>query len=302
MSRRVNVVIVSVVCAMSSLVLAQTPPAPAAGRGGIARPEPYDFNDHAGWVSIFDGTLKDWDANPAVWSVQNGAVTAASTAERRIGTSYVIWKGGELADFELKLEFKLEGDVHSGIAYRNWLDPARGATLGPAAPPPASAGAAPPGAGAGQRAAGAPGAPGAGRAAQPPPDVPAEPRWTLYGPGLDYDADRRNSGNVEERGTARRSLAPRGSVVLLQKGVRPRVVGTIGDPDALMDVMKVEDWNQVHIIARGRQIIHIINGRVMTIAIDDDDSFFTPKGLIGWSIEQFGTGRVNVRSIWLKKL
>ena len=34
--------------------------------------------------------------------------------ERRIGSTHIIWSGGEPADFELKLEVKLEGDIHSG--------------------------------------------------------------------------------------------------------------------------------------------------------------------------------------------
>jgi 3-keto-disaccharide hydrolase len=268
------------------------PGVPAAGRGGPARPEPFDFDDHTGWVSIFDGTLKEWDGNPAVWTVENGAITAASTEQRRVGTTYIIWKGGELGDFELKLRIKLEGDVHSGIAYRSWTDPNRAATLGPAVPAPAapfSPAAAAAAAGRGRR------------GPQPPPQIPSDPRWMLYGPGCDYDADRRNSGNVEERGTARRLLAPRGSIVELLAGQRPRTIGAIADGATLMDLMKVEDWNQVHVIARGRQLTNLINGQVMAVAIDDDQTFFTPKGLIGWSME-LGTGRVSVRDIWLRKL
>ena len=184
----------------SSAPRAQTPQAggasPPAGRGGLARPEPYDFNDHdAGWVSLFDGTLNGWDGNPAVWRVEDAAIVASSTPERRVGTTYIIWKGGEVGDFELKLEIKLEGEVHSGIAYRSWTDPDRAGRLGPAAPP----------AGGNARGAeaGGPGAGRRGRAALPPPQIASEPRWMLYGPGLDFDADRRNSGNVEERGSAR---------------------------------------------------------------------------------------------------
>jgi hypothetical protein len=269
------------------------PQAPPAGRGGLPRPEPYAFDDHDGWTSIFDGTLKDWDGNPAVWSVENGAIVAGSTPERRVGTTYIIWKGGDIGDFELKLEIKLEGDVHSGIAYRNWTDPNRGAALG--APSPA-------GRPAGGGRAGAPGgaARGGGRAPQPPPQIPSDPRWMLYGPGLDYDADRRNNGNVEERGTSRRILAQRGSIVRGEGGVR-RVIGTIGDPDALMNLIKADEWNQLHIIARGREMTNIVNGQLMAMFIDDDSAFFTAKGLIGWSLE-LGTGRVSVRNIWLKRL
>ena len=266
------------------------PSAPATGRG-YSRPEPYDFADRAGWTSMFDGaTLKGWNANPAVWSVESGAITAASTPERMIGTSYIIWDGGEVGDFEWKLEVKLDGDVHSGIAYRSWTDPARAATLGPAAPSPP----APP-------RAGGPARGGAGRGRGAPPQVPSDPRWMLYGPGMDNDADRRNTGHVEDRNTARRFISWRGSVVRTEAGKLPRVLASLGDPEVLMNAIKPGDWNQIHIIARGRQLTHIINGQVMAIAIDDDHTFFTPKGLMGWSIEGGAAGRVSVRDLWIKR-
>ena len=62
------------------------------------------------------------EGNPEVWRVENGAITAVSTAERRVGSTHIIWQGGEPADFELKLEVKLDGDIHSGIAYRSVVD------------------------------------------------------------------------------------------------------------------------------------------------------------------------------------
>ena len=38
--------------------------APAAGRMMFTEPAPLDFNDHAGYVSLFDGvSLKGWDGN-----------------------------------------------------------------------------------------------------------------------------------------------------------------------------------------------------------------------------------------------
>jgi 3-keto-disaccharide hydrolase len=253
-------------------------------------PEPLDDSDHEGWTALFDGsTLKGWDGNPEVWKVENGAITAVSTAERRIGSTHLVWQGGEFADFELKLEVKLDGDIHSGIAYRSQIDLNRGAggrAVQPAAAPSGSASAPPP--------------PARGRGT--PPQVPANPKWTLYGPGLDYDYDRLMAGNVEDRGTDRRELAWRGSIVRAEAGKRPRVIGSLGDPAALMELFKVDDWNQVHIVARGNQLTHIVNGRVMTILIDDDPAFYKRAGLIGLQIEQYGLGRVSVRNIWLKKV
>jgi len=47
-------------------------------------------------------------------------------------------------------------------------------------------------------------------------------------------------------------------------------VSSVGDNAELKNVIKVEDWNDIHIIARGNVIIQIINGRVMSQLIDDD--------------------------------
>ena len=256
----------------------QTPAPAGRGSSPFVPPEPLDYADRTGWTSIFDGrTLTGWSGNPEVWSVENGAITATSTTERRVGSTHIIWAGGEPADFELKLEVKLEGDIHSGIAYRSFVDAARG-TAG--------------------RQGGAARSGGAGPAA---PRIPSDPKWTLYGPGLDIDYDRKMAGNVEDRGTPRREVAWRGGMVRAESGKRPRSIGSIGDPDALMALIKPDDWNQLHIIAGGNQLTHIINGQVMTVLIDEDQSFFRPSGLIGLQIEMFGTGKVNFREIWLKQ-
>lgn len=81
-----------------------------------------------GFVDIFDGkTLKTWDGNPAHWSVKDGAITGESTKENPAkGNTFCIWRGGELVDFELRLEFRIGNAGNSGIQYRskdykNWV-------------------------------------------------------------------------------------------------------------------------------------------------------------------------------------
>ena len=68
-----------------------------------------------------------------------------------------------------------------------------------------------------------------------------------------------------------------------------------------MQFITIGDWNQVHIIAHGRQLTHIVNGHVMAVLIDDDPAAFKTKGVIALQIEQFGMGRINFRNIWLKQ-
>ncbi|MHC4876095.1 MAG: PVC-type heme-binding CxxCH protein [Planctomycetota bacterium] len=74
-----------------------------------------------GWEAIFDGrTLENWDGNPAFWSVRDGAITGKTTKENPTkGNTFIIWRGGEVGDFELKLQYKIVGG-NSGIQYRSF--------------------------------------------------------------------------------------------------------------------------------------------------------------------------------------
>lgn len=73
------------------------------------------------FVDIFDGvTLNGWSGDPKFWRVENGAIVGESTAEQPTkGNTFLIWEGGELTDFELKIEFKLRNH-NSGIQYRSF--------------------------------------------------------------------------------------------------------------------------------------------------------------------------------------
>lgn len=52
-------------------------------------------------------------------------------------------------------------------------------------------------------------------------------------------------------------------------------MGTIGDRTALGAVVRVNDWNQYVVIARGGTFLHIVNGQLMSAMIDDDPSSST---------------------------
>ena len=258
-------------------------PAPAArpcAGCGIA-PEPIDHGDFTGWTQIFDGkTLEGWDGNPEVWKAENGTITAESTAERKVGTTYMIWRGGEPADFELKLEIKADFDIHSGVFYRG--------RVGPSPPRPTASGR-------------------AGNAATPRPPqpafaVPADPKWNVTGYSLDFDYALDNDGNVQDTGgRSETQIAWRGHIVRMEPGKRPRSIGSLGNREAMMGAMKSGDWNALHIIARGNQLTHIVNGQVMAILIDDDPAGRKTKGVIALQIEQYGSGRISFRNIWLKQ-
>jgi hypothetical protein len=74
----------------------------------------------AGFVSIFDGTLKDWDGDPIYWKAENGTLVGEVRPETLLKqNSFIVWRGGELGDFELRLEYRVSAEGNSGINYRS---------------------------------------------------------------------------------------------------------------------------------------------------------------------------------------
>jgi hypothetical protein len=276
----------------------QQPQPGRGGRGGgfgFTQPDPIDFSDTTGWKSMFDGeTLKGWDGNTGIWHVENGAIVAESTCEKPTGTTYLIWQGGQPGDFEIKAELRGEGaGINSGIQYRSFIqEPGQGRGGGAGAP----GGAPPGGAGGGGRR----GPTGPCPSGQPRgvPDMAANAKWNLGGGQADFDGTNRYSGQYYEGGTTRGIVAWRGQVVRAEEGKKPRLLGMLGDKDELGGYVKINDWNQLHIIAHGNQLIHIINGHVMAVFIDDDPTKFRKSGLVGLQIE--GTGKVSFRNLWIK--
>ncbi|MCB1120368.1 MAG: DUF1080 domain-containing protein [Verrucomicrobiae bacterium] len=84
---------------------AAAPAAPA-----LQQPEP---------VELFDGaTLEGWDGDPRFWSVEDGAIVGRSTEEVPCeAPTCLLWRGGELADFALELDFLIRGG-NSGVQFR----------------------------------------------------------------------------------------------------------------------------------------------------------------------------------------
>jgi hypothetical protein len=118
--------VVAVVCALGVSVAAQlVPPKPpvmaaAAEAQGPRGAEPLVLDDHAGFESIFDGTsLRGWDGDPAFWKAERGVIVGQSTEQNPVKqNTFLIWRGGEPADFELKVEFRMNS-TNSGVQFRS---------------------------------------------------------------------------------------------------------------------------------------------------------------------------------------
>jgi hypothetical protein len=81
-----------------------------------------------GFQSLFDGrSLTGWETpEPTYWSIEEGAITGRITKEHPCATNqYLVWTGGELADFELKLKSRVrgEGGINNGFQFRSRVLP-----------------------------------------------------------------------------------------------------------------------------------------------------------------------------------
>jgi Domain of Unknown Function (DUF1080) len=97
----------------------QNPPqGPPRGGGRGTGIEALALDDHTGFEAIFDGmTLKGWDGDSNYWRVENGGIIGESTAEKPLkANTFLIWRGGQPKDFELKLEYRINSMSESGCS------------------------------------------------------------------------------------------------------------------------------------------------------------------------------------------
>lgn len=76
-------------------------------------------------VSLFNGKdLSGWEGAPGWWTIEDGALTAQSTPEKPCkACNYLVWKGGQPADFELTCDFRLSDKANSGVQIRSETRP-----------------------------------------------------------------------------------------------------------------------------------------------------------------------------------
>lgn len=69
---------------------------------------------------IFNGRdLENWDGDRRFWSVANGAIRGETSLEcMPAANTFLIWRGGTLKDFELRLKVRLRNG-NSGVQYRS---------------------------------------------------------------------------------------------------------------------------------------------------------------------------------------
>lgn len=182
----------------------------------------------AGMKSLFNGeALTGWDGDPRLWSVKQGAIHGQTTQEIAAkGNTFLILKGQNFDDFELRLSFRCNADNNSGIQYRS-----KHITEG--------------------------------RLAN---------NWVVRG----YQHEIRNenklpnvSGFIYDEGGRRGRICLAGEKAAWENG-RKNVLGTLLDAEGYKQLFKLDDWNDVVIVARGNHIQHFLNGALILDFTDND--------------------------------
>jgi hypothetical protein len=131
-------------------------------------------------------------------------------------------------------------------------------------------------------------------------ELPGE-KWAMRGYQADIEGfDLWTGQNYEERG--RGFLALRGQMTQVQEGKKSRLVASLGDSKELQSFVNREDWNHYHLITRGNTLIHVLNGHVMSVLIDDDAKNRRLEGLLGVQVHVGPPMKIEYRNIRLKRL
>jgi hypothetical protein len=109
--------------ALVTLVLVAA--SPHVGRAQLAAPPAAEAVaapvEPAGMERLFNGRdLAGWDGDPRLWTARDGVIRGETTPEKAAsGNTFLVWQGGEVADFDLRLSFRCSATNNSGVQYRS---------------------------------------------------------------------------------------------------------------------------------------------------------------------------------------
>ena len=223
-----------------------------------------------GFVEIFDGkTLNNWEGDPTYWRVENGNLVGEITPSTILKTnSFIIWKGGQPADFELKGEFNITEKGNSGINYRSErLTDIPFALRGYQA------------------------------------DIDGANRYT----GQNYEERGRTTLAYRGQITSINPQSGTWTAEDVRKKVQRNawtelsVTGSLGHMDSLKTKIKSQDWNTFHLVVKGNRLQHYINGILMSDVTDKDAVNGKQKGLLGVQVHVGPPMKVQYRNLRIKQ-
>ncbi len=126
-----------------------------------------------------------------------------------------------------------------------------------------------------------------------------EPAGHAVGYQADIDRAGQYAGALyDERG--RGMLATRGQKTVIGSDGK-MAHSPLGDADALMNIIKKDDWNDYHIIARGNQIILKVNGHVTAEVIDNDKAQRDMSGVLALQLHAGPPMTIQFKDIQMKR-
>ena len=263
------------------------PPGQAGGRlGGGRGNAPVAYDDYSGYTKLWDGaTFTNWEGETDVWSIQDGTIHADTTKTPGQHHIHYTGPGAVMRDFDLKVEVKISATgANGGIQYRSrLLHAAHGGSiqdpLGKKLP-------------AGVTTLAQAVAAGLTTAQANP--------WQVSGYQFDMDSNNRYTGMLYEGQGRGIVMSPGTMVELLPNRVTARL-GTVTETPA--DLIKPHqglagEWQQIQIIARGNTLIHMINGKVISVIVDDNPADRAPQGILSLQLE--GSGQIWYRNVYVK--
>lgn len=221
--------------------------------------------EEPGFKSLFNGTnLTGWEGLPQYFSVKDGAIHAETTVANPLEkNTFLVYTAAQFGDFELRFDYKVFGG-NSGMQYRS----------------------------------------------------ERLPDFGMRGYQADFENQNRFTGMFfEENG--RMFLAYPGEYVT----VKPLISAPGGEPKkknaprATLDKVKfatteeafshIKDptaWHSMTIIAKGNTFVHILDGRVMSVAVDDDATKFRKSGFIGLQVHRGPPMTIDVKNVRIREL
>lgn len=226
----------------------------------------------AGFKSIFNGKdLTGWEGL-GFWSVKDGAIVGQTTAEKPTkGNTFLVWKDGTPANFELRASFRLTGQndkgfANSGIQYRSQIVDAAGFVL------------------AGYQADMDLGAVYTGMLYE------EKGRGILMAPGEKIKIGATTMIDDPKKPGAKKSKTE----IEKLPGATPAA--------EILAAYKKGDWNEIVIIAEGNHVRHYINGKLTADVTDNNPALAPTSGVIALQLHAGPPMTVEFKNLLLKTL
>lgn len=240
------------------LAVSLAAPAVAEIPPSAAPPEP------PGAQRLFNGRdLDGWDGDPRLWTIRDGVIHGETTAEKVAdGNTFLIWKGGEAGDFDLRFSFRCSSTNNSGVQYRSRRI-----------------------------------ADGSAKNAWVVRGYQHEVRNenTLPNvPGFIYDEGGAAGG--------RQRICLVGEQATWKADGGKVVTGRLIEQSEFAALMRLDDWNDVVIRAEGNRLRHYLNGRLILDFTDADPSKALTHGVIALQLHAGKPMWAEYRDVRLKRL